>query len=854
MPRPGPLPLISAPSGATLLTRLSGWCYDHRLAGVGAWVVALVAVFAGAGLIGPRYDGVLDIPRSDSADGFAVLEQHFPDLGAGGLSGTIVFRADQGVDDPEVVAAMDDLFARVEAGFPDADGVPRHPGATVVSPYAEQGARQIATEGPLAGELAYAQVNLAPDVDLAESAQLGQAITDHLPSVEGLEVLPGGSPLGSYEPPESELIGLAFAVVILILAFGSVLAMGLPVAVALSGVAGGIATTILLSNVYSVPDGTLTIGAMIGLGVGIDYALFIVTRYRAGTHAGLRPRDALHSAIATAGRAVVFAGVTVVISLLGMLLIGLRMVTGVAVGASVTVLVTMISSVTLLPALLALARSRVEVTRWRGLIAAGGTAVALLGAGIGVDPLAAAGALLAVGTLLASFAVRPLRREVPRRAPRPVRETFAYRWSRTIQRHPWLSLVAGAGALLVLASPVLGLRLGVADESTYPEETPTRQAYELLADGFGAGFNGPLLVTAVPEADGDAADAVESLRSALATTPGVAEVSAATPDDPADPQAYLLSVVPTSAPQDQATNDLVTHLRDDVVPGAVGGSGLDVDITGAVAANIDLTHFLAQRVLVFAGVVLALSFVLLMMVFRSVLVPLKAVVMNTLSMAATYGVIVAVFQWGWGGDLLGIDGAPIEPFIPVILFAIVFGLSMDYEVFLLSRVREEYGRTGDAVESVADGLATTARVITAAAAIMVVVFGSFLLEDDRIIKMLGMGLASAVLLDVTLVRMLLVPATMELLGARNWWMPGWLDRLLPRLTVEAGGSPMPGPDRAEPAPMPAAATPTAGQSGAQASAVIQNRATNAPGAAAQRVQASAMAAISSASEAPSASA
>jgi RND superfamily putative drug exporter len=779
-PRPSPL------------ARIGGWCFDHRFAAVGIWVLALAAVFTAAGTIGPSYDGVLDIPDSDSADGFDVLEQHFPDLGAGGPQGTIVFRADQGVDDPEVTAAMEELFAEVEAGFPDESGEPQHPGATVISPYTEQGQGQVARDGPLAGELAYAQVNLTADVDLAESARLGEAIVEHAPTVEGLEVVPGGAPLGPYEPPESELIGLAFAVVILIVAFGSVLAMGLPVAVALSGVAGGIATTILLSNLYTVPDGTLTIGAMIGLGVGIDYALFIVTRYRAGTHDGLARRQALVAAMATAGRAVVFAGVTVVISLLGMLLIGIRLVTGVGLGASVTVLVTMISSITLLPALLGLARARVEVTRWRGLIAAGFTAVALFGAGIGVAPIGAAGGLLAAATLLASLAVRPLRRQVPRRAPRPVRQTFAYRWSRTIQRNPWLWLGAGTTALLVVASPVLGLRLGVADESTYPDGSPTRRAYELLADGFGAGFNGPLLVTAVPDPAGtgaagtDAGAPVDDLRAALAATPGVAEVTPVVPDDPDAPGAFLLSVIPATAPQDEATTDLVDRIRGEVVPSAVDGTALDVDVTGAAAANIDLTDFLARRVLVFFGVVLALSFVLLMAVFRSLLVPLKAVVMNALAMAATYGVIVAVFQWGWGGDLLGIAGAPIEPFIPMILFAIVFGLSMDYEVFLLSRIREEYVRTGDAVESVADGLATTARVITAAAAIMVVVFGSFLFEDDRIVKMLGTGLASAVLLDVTLVRMLLVPATMELLGDRNWWIPRWLDRLLPRVNVESG--------------------------------------------------------------------
>jgi RND superfamily putative drug exporter len=776
---------------ATTLSRVGGWCFDHRVAAVGVWLLGLVTVLGAAGAIGPAYDAVLDIPDSDSADGFAVLDEHFPALGAGTQSGTIVFRADQGVDDPEVTAAMEELFALVDAGFPDEDGVPEHPGATVISPYSEQGDGQIAGQGPLAGELAYAQVNLAADIDLTESALIGEAIAEHAPAIDGLEMFPGGAALAPYEPPGSELIGLAFAIVVLILAFGSVLAMGLPVAVALGGVGAGIAATLLLSNVYPIPDFTLSVGGMIGLGVGIDYALFIVTRYREGTRAGMPPRAATLTAMNTAGRAVTFAGITVVISLLGMLLIGIPLVAGVGLGASVTVLLTMISSLTLVPALLALAQERIEVTRWRGLVAASFVAVAMLGAGLGFAPLAAGGAILAVATLLVGFAVRPLRRQVPRRSAKPVRDTAAYRWSRTIQRRPWLWLGVGVVVLLILASPILGLRLGVADESNDPAGTYTRQAYDLLADGFGDGFNGPFLITMVPGAGagagvgaGNSAEAVQALRQALAGTPGVAALTEPLPDDPTAPEAFLMTLIPTTAPQTGATSDLVTRLRNDVIPAAVSGTELDVKVTGTTAANIDLTNFLGRRVLVFFGVVLGLSFLLLLMVFRSLLVPFKAVLMNVLTMIATYGVVVAVFQWGWGGDLLDIAGAPIEPFIPMILFAIVFGLSMDYEVFLLSRIREEYARTNDAVESVADGLAATARVITAAAAIMVVVFGSFMLEDDRVLKMFGLGLAVAVLLDATVIRMLLVPATMALLGTRNWWLPRWLDRLLPHLTVE----------------------------------------------------------------------
>ena len=773
-----------APSG--VLSRIGAWCYDHRRAAIVVWLAALVAVFAAAGALGPSYDASTDIPASESADGFDVLDEYFPELGAGGQSGTIVFRADQGVDDPEVVAAMEEFFVTVDAGFPDDDGDPRHPGATVISPYSEQGQAQIARQGELAGLVAYAQVILAADVNVTDAAALGGAIEDNAPAIEGLEVLPGGTVLAEFEPPETEFIGLAFAIVVLILAFGSVLAMGLPIATALGGVGAGMGLMVVLSHVVDIPDWTSFIGIMIGLGVGIDYALFIVTRYREGLHAGLSPRRATITAMDTAGRAVVFAGVTVVASLLGLLVIGIGWVSGMGIGVAVTVLATMITSTTLLPALLGWAKERVEVTRWRGLVMAGFVAVALFGVGIGAPSVTAAGVALAGITLLVSFAVRPLRAEVPRRTPKPNDQTIAYRWSRTIQRRPWLWVVAGSALLLALAAPVLGIRLGFSDEGNYGEDTYTRQAYDLLAEGFGAGFNGPFMITVVP-GPGDTDAAVDTLHEALAGTPGVAAVTPAFPDDPADPGAYLVTLVPTTAPQDEATTELVQTLRDDVIPAAVAGTDLDVKVTGLAAANIDFTDFLAERTLLFFAAVLAMSFLLLMMVFRSLLVPLKAVVMNLLSIAAAYGVLVAIFQWGWGSDLLGVDTGPIESMAPLMLFAIVFGLSMDYEVFLLSRVREEYDRTGDSAGAVADGLAATARVITAAAAIMVVVFGSFVLEDDRVTKLFGLGLALAVLLDATIVRMLLVPATMELLGDRNWWMPAWLDRILPRIHVEGRG-------------------------------------------------------------------
>jgi RND superfamily putative drug exporter len=557
--------------------------------------------------------------------------------------------------------------------------------------------------------------------------------------------------------------------------------MGLPIGTAVVGLLVGVSVMAIASHAMTMPDFSLQIGAMIGLGVGIDYALFIVTRYREGTRAGLSAHDATVRALDTAGRAVIFAGLTVVISLLGMYIMNLSFVNGLATGAAVTVAITMVASVTLLPALIGFADHRVEVTRWRGLLMAGAAALALLGLGLGLETVAALGAAAMIATLVASFFVPALRSEVPPRTERPLRHTIAYRWSHFVQRHPW-SMAIGVAALLVgLSLPMFGMRLGIGDESTYSEDTTTRQAYDLLARGFGAGSNGPLLITGELDSPDQLAVA-QQLVTTLQSTDGVQ--SALGPIPSANSDAFQIVAVPTTGPQDEATSDLVQRLRTDVVPTVVGDTGLDVYITGSVAAGIDFSNYLGDRLPVFLLAVLALSFILLMMVFRSLLVPLKAVIMNLLSIGGAYGVIVAVFQWGWGADLLGIATGPVEPFLPMMMFAIVFGLSMDYEVFLLSRVREEYDRTGDPVNSVADGLAATARVITAAAAIMVVVFGSFMLEDNRVIKMFGMGLSVAVLLDATLVRMLLVPATMELLGAKNWWLPKWLDRILPRLNIE----------------------------------------------------------------------
>ncbi len=767
---------------------LGQWCYDNWGKVALGWVAIVIGTVAAAGSIGAAFDGTFEAPDSESRDGFDALDEYFGGFGSG-QPASIVFRAEQGVDDPEVMAVMNEVFDFTVALDPER--------IRLNSPYEPSPQPLIAPAGPEAGRIAYADVTIDLSVDQVEAAEWGVEIreeAEELLAAAGLEdqlqIETGGQILGEFEPPETELIGLAFAVIVLILAFGSVMAMGLPIGVAIAGVATGIGVINLLSNTISIPDFAIQIGAMIGLGVGIDYALFIVTRYRNSLAAGHTQRDAVGIALDTAGRAVVFAGFTVVLSLLGMLLIGLPFISGLGIGAASTVAITMLASITLLPALLGMVKERVEISRVRGLIAAGLVSIGLFLVGIGFAPLGGIAFLAAAAALLIGTFLPQTRRVIPHRPERPIRETLAYRWSRVIQARPWLFLILGSGILLVLAAPVLGLRLGFSDEGNFPEDTSTRKAYDLIADGFGPGFNGPLLITAVLDSP-EAGAQIPALQAAVESTEGVASV-AAVPNNFADPaasEAFLLQVVPTTAPQDEATQELVESLRDDVIPAS--SDGLDVSVTGAVPLNIDFTSYLGARILIFFGVVLTLSFLLLMAVFRSIVVPIKAVIMNVLSIASAYGVVVAIFQWGWFGDLFGIAAAPIEPFIPMMLFAIVFGLSMDYEVFLLSRVKEEYEKTGDAQNSVADGLAATARVITAAAAIMIVVFGSFMFEDNRIIKLFGLGLAMAVFLDASLVRMLLVPATMELLGDRNWWLPRWLDRLIPDLNVEGTEPPPP---------------------------------------------------------------
>jgi putative drug exporter of the RND superfamily len=492
----------------------------------------------------------------------------------------------------------------------------------------------------------------------------------------------------------------------------------------------------VLAALVDTPDWALQVAILMGLGVGIDYALLILTRHRAALDAGRTPREAVIEAMSTAGRSVVIAGGTVVISLLGLFLMGLPYLFGVALAASLAVLVVLAASVTLLPALLGFAGPRIDRLRIPG-----------------------------VG-----------------RAPRDPRRTPAARWARAVQRRPLVAAVTAAAVLVALAFPVLGIRFGFPDAGNDAKGTTTRTAYDLLAQDFGPGSNGPLLAVAATPTAGERAEAAR-LATTLRREPGVAAVAA--PQASPDGATTLVTITPTTSPQAQATQDLITRLRDD----PLARSGLHVDVGGATAATVDQGRATANRLPLFIGAVIGLSFLLLLAAFHAPIVALKAGVMNLLSIGAAYGVVALVAEGGWAGRLVGIDtDLPIPPFIPVMMFAIVFGLSMDYEVFLISRIREERARTGDARAAVVDGLARTARVITAAAAIMVAVFAAFALSPEVFLKLIGIGLATAILVDATIVRLILVPAVMQLLGERSWWSPRWLERMLPRAPLEAPAS------------------------------------------------------------------
>jgi len=767
-----------------VLARLARFSFRKRWIMVFAiWLPLLVVLNGVSGAVGTDYRTDFNLPNSDSK----LVQEALSNIGSGedaGFIAQIVFTAPQGTDDPAVKAAMEPFFEQVDA----------LEGVKVVSPYSPAGAQFNSTQETISfAQISYTNRGQAESITLADEIQdLGDAIAR--PS--GLTIEYGSELFAGFELPESEILGVLAAIVILLIAFGSVLGMGLPIGTALFGLGVGAGLLGIASNGLSMPEFAPQMAAMIGLGVGIDYALFIVTRYREHFHAGMEPEEAVVQAVDSSGRAVIFAGITVMISLLGLFIIGLSFVRGMAVSGAVSVLVMMLASITLLPALLGFVGKRIDETSRAAAIAVGTfVLLAVIGVFTGLAlGLALLGALaIAVVVMLVSFMPfgRSLRTHLPHRVEKSRDQRFWYRWSRLIQRRPWPPLLVGVIVLLLLASPLFSIRLGFGDTGNLTEDKTARKAYELMADGFGAGASGPLvLVSTDPLVTPEAAKTVDA---ALAADEAI---TFATPGVEVAPGTWFWQASPVSSPQDKATTDLVNRLRTIELP----ATGLDVEVGGFTAGSVDFAEYLGGRLPILIGAVLILSFLLLMIVFRSILVPVKAVIMNMLSVGAAYGVIVAIFQWGWGKDLFGIGKAgPVEAWAPMMLFAITFGLSMDYEVFLLSRMKEEFDKTGDNASAVADGLAVTARVITAAALIMVCVFSAFVLGDNRQLKLFGLGLATAVFVDATIVRMVLVPATMELLGDRNWWIPKWLDRILPRINVE--GHHEPDPDL-EPEPEP----------------------------------------------------
>jgi RND superfamily putative drug exporter len=710
-----------------MLERIARWCFHRRRLVLALWIVGFIAFGAFGSAFNGGFSQSTDLPGSDAVAAFNLLKDRFPQQS--GDSVLVVFKADRGIDDPAVKPRVDALTAAL-ARQPHVSGT--------ISPYSPDGSRDIAPDR----KIAFATLQLdKPGFELKRTEGTAMIDAAKKASGDGVTFTLSGGLIQNSEFSNgggSEGAGILVAALILLVAFGSVLAMGLPILMAVMGIGIGFAIIELIGNVVPVPNFTPIVAAMIGIGVGIDYALFIVTRYRQGLHDGLEPEAATMLSIRTAGRAVLFAGTIVVISVLGMLLMNLPFLQGVAFGSAAAVLVTMLGSVTLLPAMLGFVGRKIDSLRVPFLHS----------------------------------------------TDTDYRSGFWFRWSRLVQRRPWLLGGIGAVVILALAIPAFSLKLGFPDESTQPKSRMSTQSFDLLNEGFGPGYTGRLLVAAeLPNRQ--AVGVLERLRTTLQSDPDVIPNTVSPVILNSRGDTALVNLTPKSGPQADPTKALVKRMRNVYVPQATAGTGVNAHVGGITAIFLDQDHAISSRLPIFIGVVVLLSFLLLMSVFRSVLVALKAGIMNLLSIGAAYGVLVAVTQWGWGKQLFGIHHTgPIANFIPMMMFAILFGLSMDYEVFLLSRVREEYLRTEDNGLAVADGLAMTARVITAAAAIMICVFLAFVLGPELTIKQIGIGLASAIFIDATLVRMVLVPSTMELLGKANWWLPRWLDRAIPHIGFE----------------------------------------------------------------------
>lgn len=687
-----------------------------------AAVIGLGVLF---GVAGGQYSDRFTVPNAESQELFDLLEQRFPSRA--GDTAFVVVKADDGIESAASAARINGLRADL-AALPHVTDVTD----PLTAPDSVSASGQIA-------RLTVQYDVRANDLNTSDDHALEGVLESA--NTAGFQVDAGGRVIEQFEgepPGSSEGIGIAAAAIILLLSFGSLVAMGLPILTALLGLTSGFFLVSVGAGFVPMPNFTAQFAAMIGIGVGIDYALLVVNRFREAEARGLSNEEATLVAAATAGRSVFFAGGTVVIALLGLWASGIESIGWVGTAGALIVLLTVLVAVVVLPAILRYAGPFVD--RWR------------------IPFLAAPAADLHRG--------------------------FGYRLSRIVQGQPLLCLLLSLGVLLALAAPVLALRTGTSDAGNNPTSFTSRRAYDLLSQGFGPGANGPILVGLIID-NPSAIDKINALPDELKSVHGVQQVSGVRFND--EKSAAVLTVIPDSAPQDQGTVDLINALRKDL-RADFKGTGARPLVGGSTALFIDVGNHVTSRLPIFFGAVIALSFLLLMAVFRSIVVPVKAALMNLLSIGSSFGILVAVFQWGWLGSIVGVSReGPVESFLPMMLFAVLFGLSMDYEVFLVSRIQEEYVATRDNTESVARGLAATTRVITAAAAIMICVFAAFGLSNQRVVKEFGIGLSSAILIDATIVRLILVPSLMQLAGDWNWWMPRWLDRVLPRLHFDGHG-------------------------------------------------------------------
>jgi RND superfamily putative drug exporter len=721
------------------MSALARWCYLHRLVVITAWIGLLIGLTVMSQAVKASYDNSFTLAGTGSGSAQQLLQRSAP--AQAGDSDQIVWQVSHGsVTDPGVQQRMSSTLARVS----HLPGV-----ASVASPYlpggkVPGGAFQISPDG----RTAYAMVNFSKSADNLDPADISRVIAVATAAREpGLAVELDGLAISHSEQASLSAVsavGIGAAAVILLLAFGSLLAMALPIATAVAGVGSGLMLMAPLSHLTSVTGIAPILGALIGLGVGVDYALFIVTRHRRGLQSGLDPQRSAVAALNTSGRAVLFAGGTVCIALLGLLTLGQGFLDGLAFAAVITVACTVLAAITLLPALFGVLGLRVLSRRQRRRLRSAGPDQARSGSGIWA------------------------------------------RWARTVPRFPVLLAAAAAAVVVVVSLPALHLRLGFADASNDPTSTTSYKAYEMLADGFGPGFNGSLLLVAQTQSAADRA-ALDRLDRALTVVPGVAAVQAGSAQarPTAGPAVEVTQVIPTTAPEAQATAALITRLRSTVIPRYTNGTTLRVYVGGLTATFDDFAAVTSAKLPWLLAAIAGFSFLLLVLAFRSLLIPAITAVLNLLSAAASFGVLTAFFQWGWGTRALGLGApAPVEGYLPGLVLAVLFGLSMDYQVFLVSRMAEEWSRTRDNTQAVLAGQTDTARVITAAAAIMIAVFISFVFIRAVDIAEFGIGLAAAVALDAFVLRTVLVPAVMHLCGRANWWLPNWLDRRLPHLAIE----------------------------------------------------------------------